>query len=98
MSIMTAPPRTRRPVVRRTVPVVVYGNRWCGITQMLRRQLERRGVPYRYVDLDLHPDVERRLRWLAGGDFRNPVIYIDGDWLEQPSTRQLDWLLARHGL
>lgn len=97
MSVMTAPTRYGQRPIRTRLPVVVYGNRWCGITQIVRRYLERQGVPYRYVDLDLHPEAERRLRWMAGGDLRNPVVYIDGEWIEQPSVRELGWLLARHG-
>ena len=54
----------------RHAPVVVYGNRWCGITQMIRRRLDRTGVPYEYVDLDANPDVQRRLRWMLGRGFR----------------------------
>jgi mycoredoxin len=78
--------------------VVIYGNRWCGITQMVRRMLDRAGIGYEYVDLDLHPDIKRRLRWLVGGDLHNPVVNIGGQWLEQPSLRELQWALARHGL
>ncbi|MEW6470962.1 MAG: glutaredoxin family protein [Actinomycetota bacterium] len=71
------------------VPVVVYGNRWCGITQMIRRTLDRAGIAYDYVDLDTHPDVERRLRWTVGRGFRQPLVYIGGRWLEQPSPAEL---------
>ncbi|MGY2080253.1 glutaredoxin family protein [Modestobacter sp. SYSU DS0657] len=81
-----------------TAPVVVYGNRWCGITQMTRRLLDRSGIPYRYVDLDLDPAARRRLRWMTGGDLRNPVVQVGGEWLEQPTPRELQWALARHGL
>ena len=88
-----SPVRTIAPAA-----VVVYGNRWCGITQMVRRMLDRAGVPYQYVDLDLDPRATRRLRWLAGGDVRNPVVYVGGQWLEQPTPRELQWALARHGL
>jgi mycoredoxin len=35
--------------------VVVYGSRWCGVTMMVRRHLDRAGVPYRFVDWDAHP-------------------------------------------
>lgn len=50
----------------RGAPVVVYGNRWCGITQLIRRTLDRAGVAYDYVDLDTNPGIERRLRWSLG--------------------------------
>lgn len=35
---------------------------WCGITQLVRCYLDRNGVPYAYVDLDLHPEAAQRLR------------------------------------
>jgi mycoredoxin len=95
---MTVPVMTgvRPPVA--AAPVTVYGNRWCGITQMTRRLLDRAGVPYRYVDLDASPEAARRLRWLAGGAVRNPVVDVAGQLLEQPSPRELQWALTRAGL
>lgn len=80
------------------VPVVVYGNRWCGITQLVRRYLDRAGVPYDYVDLDHHPEAARRLAWATGGTLRNPVVYVGGEWLVQPSLHELQWALARAGM
>ncbi len=80
------------------IPIAIYGNRWCGISQRIRRALERAGVEYAYVDLDLHPDAERKLRYLAGGDLHTPVVYIDGEWLMEPSLREVQHTLARHGV
>ena len=48
-----APPR---------IPVIVYGTRWCAATQLVRRYLDRMGVPYEYVDLDVHPEAAEQLR------------------------------------
>jgi mycoredoxin len=87
---------TRPPVA--TVPIAVYGHRWCGITQTARRLLDRAGVEFAWVDLDLHPDAERKLSWLAGGSLRTPVVYVDGEWLMEPSMQQLRLALARHGV
>lgn len=92
-----ARPARSGPSVR-PAPVVVYGTRWCGITQMTRRMLDRAGVPYRYVDLDLDPSAERRLRWMTGGDLRTPVVSVGGEFYEQPDGRELQWALTRHGL
>ncbi len=95
MTILSpGPTRSAAP----TVPIAVYGNRWCGISQMIRRALERAGIEYAYVDLDLHPDAERKLQYLAGGDLHTPVVYIDGEWLMEPSLRQVQHTLARHGV
>lgn len=82
---------------RTEVPVAVYGNRWCGESQMARRALQRAGVPYAYVDLDDHPEAERKLRWLAGGILHTPVVYVDGEWMMEPSMPQLRSALIRHG-
>ncbi|WP_022881634.1 glutaredoxin family protein [Gryllotalpicola ginsengisoli] len=89
------PGYVRRSV--RTVPVAIYGNRWCGITQMIRRALDRAGVDYEYVDLDAHPEIDHKLRMLAAGGLRTPVVYVDGEWLMEPSLRQVEAALARHG-
>lgn len=81
-----------------TVPIAIYGNRWCGISQRIRRALDRAGIPYQYVDLDLHPDAERKLRMVAGPALNTPVVYVDGDWLMAPTLRQLEDTLRRHGV
>jgi mycoredoxin len=66
---------------------VVHGNRWCGITQLARRLLDRVGVRYQYVDLDRNPPARRRQRWLAGGDLRNPVVYVGwSGWTSRACT------------
>ncbi|WP_052343988.1 glutaredoxin family protein [Kallotenue papyrolyticum] len=80
------------------IPVIVYGTRWCAATQMVRRYLERLGVPYRYVDLELDPQAAQQLRWLTGGYVSHPTVYIGGEILVEPTLRELDWALARSGL
>lgn len=80
------------------VPVVVYGRRWCAVSQMVRRHLDRLGVPYRYVDLDLHPGAESRLAWITGGRVHSPVVYVGGEVLVQPSIGELRWALSRAGV
>lgn len=92
-----APWRRPRPA-RATVPVAIYGNRWCGLTQMIRRYLDRAGIGYDYVDLDANPGAEARLQRLAGGQLRTPVVYIDGDWLMEPDLSEVRSVLSRHGV
>jgi mycoredoxin len=77
--------------------VTVYGSRWCGITMMVRRYLDRAGVPYRFVDWDAHPEVRSELEWLAGGRIASPTITVGGQVLVQPSIRELEWALGRAG-
>lgn len=99
MTIVDVTPVPTRGAPRtRAVPVAIYGNRWCGITQLIRRALDRAGVEYAYVDLDEHPSVHERLEALAGGRLRTPVVHIGGEWLMEPSLRQVQAALARHGV
>lgn len=81
-----------------TIPVVVYGTRWCAMSQMVRRRLDRLGVPHRYVDIELHPEVVPQLRWWSGGSASHPTVYVDGEVLVEPTLAELDWALARRGL
>lgn len=79
------------------IPVIVYGTRWCAMTQMVRRYLDRMGIPYRYVDLDRNPQAVSQLQWLTGGYANHPTIYIGGEVLIEPSVNELRWALARSG-
>jgi mycoredoxin len=81
-----------------TVPVTVYGRQWCGISQMVRRYLDRIGVPYEYVDLDRDPNAESRLAWLTGGRVRSPMVQIRDEMLVQPSVQEVARALARRGV
>lgn len=79
-------------------PVVVYGRRWCALSQMARRHLDRLGIPYDYVDLDASPEAEARLQWLTGRRVHTPVVYVAGELLVQPAINEIDWALRRSGL
>ena len=81
----------------RAVPVAIYGNRWCGLTQQIRRALDRARLDYDYVDLDAHPEVADRLRVLAGDRLRTPVVHVDGEWMMEPTLGQVRAALLRHG-
>ncbi len=74
--------------------VVVYGTSWCAETQIIRRYLERLGVPYRYVDIERDPLAAAQLRWWSGGRARHPTVSIDGTILIEPTLDELEWALA----
>ena len=90
-----APFPTRRVA---TAPVTVYGTRWCAQSQMVRRHLDRLGIPYRYVDLETDPEAAAEVRWLTGGYVSHPTVSIGGDVLVEPTLGELDWALERAGL
>lgn len=78
--------------------IIVYGSSWCGIAMMVRRHLDRMGVPYRFVDWDAHPEVRSELEWLAGGRLASPTVRIGNQVLVQPTFHELDWALLRAGV
>jgi mycoredoxin len=80
------------------IPVVVYGTRWCAATQLVRRHLERLGVPYKYVDLEQDPAAVAQLRWWTGGFSNHPTVYVGGEVLVEPTVAELNWALTRSGL
>jgi mycoredoxin len=77
--------------------VIVYGTKWCGMTQVVRRFLERQGIPYRYIDLELYPGAKSKLQWLTGGHTSHPTVYINGHVLIEPSLDELRWALSEAG-
>ncbi len=92
--------RTRRHEVmdRSNVPVVVYGTSWCAATQMVRRYLDRMGIPYEFRNMDTDPAAANQVRWWTGGYASHPTLQIGGDILVEPSMDELQWTLSQNGL
>lgn len=90
--------RTRRNVESHgTAPVTVYGTRWCAQTQMVRRYLDRLGIPYTYRDMDVDLTAEDRVRWWTGGYASHPTVQVGGNILVEPSISELQQALALNG-
>lgn len=77
--------------------VVVYGTNWCGMTQLVRRYLDRMEIPYRYLDIEDDPDAERQLRWITGGYRNHPTVVINGQALIEPDIDEIEDTLTRNG-
>src|SRR4051794_41808193 len=77
------------PPFRTAAPVTLYGRRWCAYSRLARRRLDRLEIPYDYVDLDRHPDDERRLSETLGGHVYPPGVQIAHELLRQPPPRPL---------
>src|SRR3989442_5180272 len=69
-------------------PVVVYGTSWCAATQIIRRHLERLGVPYRYVDIERNPAGAAQVQWWNGGRASHPTGSIRGSILLEPTLEE----------
>jgi mycoredoxin len=65
---------------------------------MVRRHLDRLGIPYRYVDLEADPGAAAQVRWLTGGYLSHPTVNVAGEVLVEPSMAELDGALERAGL
>jgi mycoredoxin len=79
----------------RTTPIQLYGRRWCAHTQMLRRYLDRAGIPYMYHDMDREPGALAQVRWWTGMEI-NPVLNVNGTILVEPSIEEVNWALHHY--
>lgn len=77
--------------------IIVYGTTWCGMTQLVRRYLDRVGLPYKYLDLEEDADAEHQLRWITGGYTNHPTVVIDGQVMIEPEIDELRVALAENG-
>ncbi len=94
----TQPGSTSRSQKHSTTPVVVYGTSWCAATQMVRRYLDRLGVPYVYRDMEYDLAAARQVKWWTGGSLSHPTVQIGGQVLVEPSLDELDWTLSEAGI
>jgi mycoredoxin len=71
---------------------------WCAASQMVRRYLDRLGIPYVYRDLEYDPTAANLVRWWSGGYASHPTVQVGGDILVEPSTSELKWALMGENL
>ncbi|HEX2968577.1 MAG TPA: glutaredoxin family protein [Bacteroidales bacterium] len=91
------PETGRRGITPVENDITVYGTTWCGMTQIVRRYLDRTGLQYRYLDLEEDPDAEKQLRWITGGYTNHPTVVVDGQVLIEPDIDELQAILAGNG-
>ncbi len=94
----TTRPSRRQRAVESAVPIEVYGTTWCAASQMVRRYLDRLGVPYVFRDMERDPEAARRVQWWTGGLFAHPTVQIGGQVLVEPDLEELQWVLNRNGV
>ncbi|HEX2920580.1 MAG TPA: glutaredoxin family protein [Bacteroidales bacterium] len=84
-----------RPVEEDTI--VLYGTTWCGMTQVVKRYLDRNEISYKYLDLEEDVATVNQLRWITGGYTSHPTIVINGQVLIEPDIDELSSALSRNG-
>jgi mycoredoxin len=76
-------------------PIVLYGADWCGDCHRSRRLLDRLGVGYEYIDVEIQAGAAEKAVEVAGGRKNIPVIvFPDGRVLVEPSDPELESALS----
>ena len=68
------------------------------MTARTRAHLDRRHIPYVYVDIDLDRESAKWVAEQNGGKEKKPTLDIDGQILTEPTNRELDEVLAAKGI
>lgn len=75
--------------------LTVYTTTTCGPCRRLKRQLNELGIPFREVDVDVHPEFNARIEAASGGNRTVPTVEMAGRLLVNPSARQVVEALIR---
>ena len=70
--------------------VKVYGADWCEDTQRTREHLDKREVPYEYVNVDHDKAAEAWIKEQNKGKRNTPTVDFGGKVLIEPTNEQLD--------
>lgn len=77
------------------VAIKVYGADWCGDCIRAKRLLDRRGLEYEWIDVDVQAGAAQEAVQLANGRKNIPVIVLpDGKVLVEPTDPELDQALS----
>jgi mycoredoxin len=78
-----------------TPTVIMYSTQWCGYCHRLKRQLDREGISYEVVDIELVPDAASVVEQVNGGNQTVPtLVYSDGSAQTNPSVADVKAKLA----
>jgi glutaredoxin len=78
--------------------ISVYGVDRCEGTQRTREHLDRRGIAYRYVNVDKDENADRKVREWNHGERITPTVVISGSGrtrrVAEPSNDELDAMIS----
>ncbi|MGH3314083.1 MAG: mycoredoxin [Streptomyces sp.] len=70
--------------------VTMYSTTWCGYCRRLKGQMERAGIAYTEVNIELDPESADFVGKANGGNQTVPtVLFPDGSTLTNPSLAQV---------
>jgi len=75
--------------------ITMYSTTWCGYCARLKKSLEREGIGYSEVNIELDEDAAKLVESVNGGNQTVPtVVFADGTALTNPSLAQVKAQLA----
>lgn len=77
----------------------MYSTTWCGYCHRLKAQMQRAGLEFDVVDIELDPQAAAFVASVNNGNETVPtVLFADGSTLTNPSIRQVEDHLRERGL
>ncbi|MCX2969636.1 glutaredoxin domain-containing protein [Streptomyces sp. TRM70308] len=83
-----------------TGTVTMYSTTWCGYCVRLKRQMEREGIAYNEINIELDPESASFVEKINGGDQTVPTVVVvpsgggDEVVMTNPSLAQVKKALA----
>ena len=75
--------------------VTMYSTTWCGYCQRLKKQMEREGIPYAEVNIEVNEAAAALVEKVNGGNQTVPtLVFTDGSALTNPSITEVKAKLA----
>ena len=75
--------------------VTMYSTPWCGYCRRLKTQMDREGISYREVDIEVDPQAAEYVMSVNGGNQTVPtVVFPDGTAMTNPTLVQVMERLA----
>ncbi len=79
-----------------TGTVTMFTTTWCGYCRRLKSQLQREGIGFREVDIEVEPDAADFVMSVNGGNQTVPtLLFPDGSAAANPSIGEVRSRLAR---
>ena len=71
--------------------VTMYSTAWCGYCTRLKAQMERAGIEYTVVDIELDPEAAAFVESVNGGSQTVPtLLFPDGSTATNPPIKEVE--------
>jgi mycoredoxin len=75
--------------------ITIYTRPWCGSVMVVKRWLDRKGIPYTEIDITRDQEAARHVEALNGGNQSVPTILFDGEYVaSEPRVSELEELFG----